>query len=187
MRHPRKPRSTPHGEHRPVLLDDVLTIVDPQPGMAIVDCTVGWAGHSTEILKRIGPTGTLIGCDLDADNLPKARERLTAVGHPFHLHHTNFAGLQQALAGHEITHVDAILADLGMSSMQVDDPARGFSYSRDGALDMRMDRTRGRTAAEILATIHEQELAEHLHTLGDEPQAQLLAAAIVTARGLAPI
>src|SRR5262249_7631917 len=136
MRHPRKPRSTPHGEHRPVLLDEVLRVFDPKHGMTVVDCTVGWAGHSVELLTRIGPTGMLVGCDLDADNLPKASERLTAVGHPFHLHHTNFAGMQQALAEHGLTRVDAILADLGMSSMQVDDPARGFSYARDGALDM---------------------------------------------------
>src|SRR5205814_4198429 len=130
-----KPRSTPHGEHRPVLLNEVLQALDPKPGMTVVDCTVGWAGHSAELLTRIGPTGLLIGLDLDAENLPKARERLEAIGHPFHLHHSNFAGLQQILAEHGVTQVDALLADLGMSSMQVDDAARGFSYARDGALD----------------------------------------------------
>src|SRR5437764_7121159 len=153
MRRFKKSRSTPAGEHRPVLLDEVLHVLQPRTGMTIVDCTVGWAGHSAEFLTRIGPTGLLIGMDLDAENLPNARERLDAVGHPFHLHHSNFAGLQQILGEHGITHVDAILADLGMSSMQVDDPERGFSYVRDGALDMRMDRSRGRSAAEVLATI----------------------------------
>jgi 16S rRNA (cytosine1402-N4)-methyltransferase len=184
---PHKRRSTPHGEHRPVLLQEVLQVLDPRPGMTIVDCTVGWAGHSAELLTRIGPTGLLIGIDLDAENLPKARERLEAIGHPFRLHHSNFAGLQQVLASHGLEKVDALLADLGMSSMQVDDPVRGFSYARDGALDMRMDRSRGRIAAELLATISEADLAESLRELGDEPEADRIARAIVQARDRAPI
>jgi 16S rRNA (cytosine1402-N4)-methyltransferase len=135
------------------------------------------------LLKRVGSAGVLIGMDLDAENLPRARERLTEVGHPFHLHHGNFAGLAQALGEHGLTQADMILADLGMSSMQVDDPARGFSYRRAGALDMRMDRTRGRTAAQLLATIGEAELARALRELGDEPDAERIAAAIVAVRG----
>jgi 16S rRNA (cytosine1402-N4)-methyltransferase len=186
MRRPAKPRSTPDGEHRPVLLQEILQILDPRPGMVVVDCTVGWAGHSAEILTHIGPTGTLIGLDMDGENLPKARERLSAAGNPFHLHHSNFAGLQQILAGHGIDQVDGLLADLGMSSMQVDDAVRGFSYSRDGILDMRMDRSRGRTAAEILATIAREPLIELLRS-GDEPQAEVIAAAIVAAREQEPI
>ena len=184
---PRKSRSTPEGQHRPVLLQEILHVFDPQPGMIVVDCTVGWAGHSAELLQRIGPTGLLIGLDLDADNLPKARARLDAIGHPFHLHHSNFAGLQQILATHGVTQVDALVADLGMSSMQVDDPARGFSYAREGALDMRMDRTRGRTAAEILATISANELGASLQKLADEPNAERIAAAIAEAREKEPI
>lgn len=183
----RKPRSTPAGEHRPVLLSEVLQVLDPKPGMTVVDCTVGWAGHSAELLQRIGPSGLLIGFDMDSENLQQARERLQAVGHPYHVHHSNFAGIQQILGEHGITHVDAILADLGMSSMQVDDPQRGFSYARDGALDMRMDRTRGRTAAQILATISEDELAQALNEWGDEPNARCIAAAIVAARARSPI
>jgi 16S rRNA (cytosine1402-N4)-methyltransferase len=182
MKRSRPQRSTPQGEHRPVLLQEVLQVLEPQPGMIVVDCTVGWAGHSAELLTRIGPDGMLIGLDLDAENLPKARERLASVGHLFHLHHANFAGLQQVLATHGITHLDALLADLGMSSMQVDDPERGFSYVREGALDMRMDRSRGRTAAEILASIAKYELIEHLTNLGDEPDAERIASAIVQAR-----
>jgi len=187
MRRFKKRRSTPHGEHRPVLLNEVLETLDPRPGMIVVDCTVGWAGHGAEILLRIGPSGLLIGLDMDAENLPKARERLEPIGHPFHLHHSNFAGLQQVLATHGLTRVDAILADLGMSSMQVDDPDRGFSYSRDGALDMRMDRSRGQTAAQLLATISKAELIEHLVDLGDEPDADTIASAIVAARKSQPI
>ena len=182
MRRPKKRRSTPEGEHRPVLLQEILRALGPRSGMIVVDCTVGWAGHSVELLTRIGPSGMLIGLDLDAENLPKARERLASVGHPFHLHHANFAGLQQVLATHGITRVDALLADLGMSSMQVDDPERGFSYVREGPLDMRMDRSRGRTAAQILATIAKDELIEHLTNLGDEPDPERIASAIVQAR-----
>ncbi len=126
----RPSRSTPAGEHRPVLEADVLAVLAPQPGEVAVDCTVGWAGHAVELLRRVGPAGLLIGLDLDAENLPRARDRLAAVGHPFQLHHLNFAGLAQALGA---TPADVILADLGMSSMQVDDPERGFSYRRSGA------------------------------------------------------
>src|SRR5919198_4082053 len=156
---PRGPRSTPPREHVPVLLDEVLKALDPRPGQVVVDCTTGWAGHARELLRRVGPGGKLIGLDLDPENLAKARERLSAVGHPFALHHANFAGLPTVLAQEGVPAVDAVLADLGMSSMQVDDPARGFSYVRDGPLDMRMDRTRGRTAAQVLATISEADLA----------------------------
>jgi 16S rRNA (cytosine1402-N4)-methyltransferase len=187
MRRHHKPRSTPPGAHRPVLLDEVLRTLAPAPGMIVIDCTVGWAGHSAELLTRVGPDGLLIGLDMDADNLPKARERLHAIGQPFHLHHSNFAGVQQILAEHGINQVDAVLADLGMSSMQVDDPERGFSYARDGALDMRMDRSRGKTAAQILASIAEDELSKHLRELGDEPEAERIAAAIVAARAQEPI
>jgi len=86
-------RSTSPGEHRPVLLDEVLAALAPAPGGVFVDCTVGWAGHSVELLRRVGPSGRLIGLDLDPDNLPRTRERLEAVGFPFGLHHSNFAGL----------------------------------------------------------------------------------------------
>jgi 16S rRNA (cytosine1402-N4)-methyltransferase len=180
-------RSTPKGEHRPVLLEDVLAVLNPEPGQVVVDCTVGWAGHAVELLRRIGTTGRLIGLDLDGENLPRARERLTAVGYPFAMHHSNFAGLPAVLAAEGLETVDAILADLGMSSMQVDEQERGFSYVRDGSLDMRMDRTRGRTAAELLATISESDLHQALEELGDEPEATRIAAAIVAARQIEPI
>jgi len=180
-------RSTPPGEHRAVLLDAVLAALDPQPGQVAVDCTVGWAGHSAEILRRLGPGGLLIGLDWDADNLPKAHERLAALGHPFRLHHANFAALPTILQEHGRSQVHLVLADLGMSSMQVDDPQRGFSYRRDGPLDMRMDRTRGRTAAQILATISQADLVQALRELGDEEHAEAIAAGIVQARAHTPL
>lgn len=180
-------RSTPAGQHRPVLLDEVLTLLEPRPGQVIVDCTVGWGGHALELLQRVGPEGMLIGFDLDADNLAKARERLTLIGFPFHLHHGNFAGLYGVLTEREIAGVDLVLADLGMSSMQVDDPERGFSYARDGDLDMRMDRSRGRTAAQLLAVLPEEELRQALADLGDEPEAGAIASAVVGAREITPL
>src|SRR5438445_8320647 len=125
-------RSTPAGEHRPVLLEPVLSVLDPQPGMVVVDCTVGWAGHAAELLARVGPAGRLIGFDLDADNLVRASERLEGVGNPFAVHHGNFAGLANVLGAEGIAGVDCLIADLGMSSIQVDNPERGFSYAREG-------------------------------------------------------
>jgi 16S rRNA (cytosine1402-N4)-methyltransferase len=163
------------------MLDEVLAALDPQPGGVVVDCTTGWAGHSCELLRRVGPTGRLIALDLDPENLTRANERLGEVGHPFSTHHMNFAGLPGVLAGEGIESVDAVLADLGMSSMQVDDAQRGFSYVRDGPLDMRMDRTRGAAAWEMLARISPEELARALHDLGDEPAAKQLAPSIVSA------
>jgi 16S rRNA (cytosine1402-N4)-methyltransferase len=180
--HPRGRRSTPPGEHRPVLLDEVLAELSPQPGQVVVDCTVGGAGHTVELLRRVGPTGRLIGIDLDPDNLPRARQRLEEIGLPFTLHQANFAGLPAILAAEGVSAADLILADLGMSSMQVDDAERGFSYVRDGPLDMRMDRSRGRTAAQLLAGIPEDELRHALAEIGDEPAAARIASAIVAAR-----
>jgi 16S rRNA (cytosine1402-N4)-methyltransferase len=180
-------RSTPQGEHRPVLLDEVLAALDVRAGAIVVDGTVGWAGHSVELLRRAGVEGRLIGLDLDADNLPRARERLSETGLPFSLHHSNFAALPTILASEGVGAVQAVLADLGMSSMQVDDAERGFSYVRDGPLDMRMDRSRGRSAAQVLATISETDLARALRDLGDEPEAERIAAALVAARGQTPL
>jgi len=186
-RPPRKDRSTPGGEHRPVLLDELLEVVNPQPGQTIVDCTLGFAGHATELLKRIAPDGILIATDLDPDNLPSATARLEETGLLFRTHHSNFAGLQGILAIEGIATVSALIADLGMSSMQVDDPDRGFSFMRDGPLDMRMDRTRGRTAAELLATMTAEELTALFTELGDEPAAAAIADMIVFERDTAPL
>jgi 16S rRNA (cytosine1402-N4)-methyltransferase len=187
--HPRRRgrRSTPAGAHRPVLLDEVLAALDPKPGEVAVDCTLGFAGHAAELLRRVGPTGTLVALDLDPANLPPAAEKLSAISPNFHLHHGNFAGFPQALAAAGLDGCDGLLADLGMSSMQVDDADRGFSFMRDGPLDMRMDRTRGRTAAELLNTLTADELAAAFRDLGDEPEADKIAVAIVHRRATKPI
>lgn len=180
-------RSTAAGEHKPVLLAEVLAALDPKPGQTVVDCTLGFAGHSLELLKCVSPDGLLIATDLDPGNVEPARAKLEAAGGLFALHHANFAGLPAVLAAEGVAHVDGLLADLGMSSMQVDDRARGFSFMRDGPLDMRMDRTRGRSAAELLNTLPAEELAACLRELGDEAQADAIAEAIVRQRGVKPI
>jgi 16S rRNA (cytosine1402-N4)-methyltransferase len=180
-------RSTAAGEHKPVLLAEVLAALDPKPGQTIVDCTLGFAGHSLELLQRVSPDGLLIATDLDTGNIDPARAKLEAVGGLFAIHHANFAGLPSVLATEGVTHVDGLLADLGMSSMQVDDRDRGFSFMRDGPLDMRMDRTRGRTAAELLNSLSAEELAACFRELGDEPQADVIADAIVQQRKTKPI
>jgi 16S rRNA (cytosine1402-N4)-methyltransferase len=170
-----------------VLLAEVLTAVSSRPGHVVVDCTVGGAGHAVELLRAVGPSGRLIGLDLDPLNLDCARKRLEVVGHPFTLHRANFAGLAAVLAAEGLAGVDGLVADLGMSSMQVDDPGRGFSYRRDGPLDMRMDPSHGRSAAEVLATFSEQDLARVLRELGDEPEAEQIAAAVTAARRTRPL
>jgi 16S rRNA (cytosine1402-N4)-methyltransferase len=184
---PRGSRSTPAGEHRPVLLSEVLDVLAPAPGELAVDCTLGWAGHAAELLRRVAPLGRLVGIDFDADNLPYARVRVEAAGGAFSLHHGNFASLPAVLAAEGVTAVDIVLADLGMSSMQVDDAGRGFSYVRDGPLDMRMDRSRGRTAAQLLASLSREQIRDALDGLGDEPEADRIADAIVAARDAKPL
>jgi 16S rRNA (cytosine1402-N4)-methyltransferase len=183
----RRHRSTQQGEHRPVLLQEVLTLLAPTPGAVVVDCTLGFAGHSHELLQRIGPEGTLVAFDLDAKNIANATAKLQPLGVPFHLQHGNFAGFPTVLAELGLDGCDCLLADLGMSSMQVDDAERGFSFMRDGPLDMRMDQTRGRTAAELLATLSAADLASCFRELGDEPEADTIAAAIVTRRETTPL
>jgi 16S rRNA (cytosine1402-N4)-methyltransferase len=168
------------------MLAECLAALDPQPGRTIVDCTLGFAGHSIAILERLGPTGQLFACDLDAENIARAEPKLAAVGHPYRIHHGNFAGLPGALAQFGIDAVDGVLADLGFSSMQVDDPDRGFSFMRDGPLDMRMDRSRGPTAADLLNSISVEELERALTEIGDEPQAPSIARSLVNAREQKP-
>jgi 16S rRNA (cytosine1402-N4)-methyltransferase len=179
-------RSTPPGGHRPVMLDDVLAVLDPKPSDVVVDCTLGFSGHALELLRRVGPSGRLIGVDLDAANLASARDKLAPLGLPFSLHHANFAGIPAILGTEGLNGCDCLLADLGMSSMQVDDPERGFSFVRDGPLDMRMDQSRGRTAAELLNTLSRSDLATAFRELGDEPEADRIAAAIVQRRATEP-
>jgi len=169
------------------MLAEVLSVFEPLDGATVVDCTLGYGGHATELLQRVGPTGRLVGFDLDASNLPDVQEHLSTIGHPFSLHHSNFAAIPTILGEQSIDGADAILADLGMSSMQVDDADRGFSFMREGPLDMRMDRSRGRTASELVMTLSAEELATAFRELGDEPDAERIANAIVAERETTPL
>lgn len=190
---------TPAGTHVPILLADVMETLCPAPGEVVADCTLGYGGHAAEFLRRIGTAGQLVGFDLDAAQLARTGERLRVEfpDHRIDLHHGNYAGLDKGLRGQEVKawapspHAppgyDIIFADLGVSSMQVDDPARGFSYKHDGPLDMRMNPSRARTAAGLLASLSEQELRRCLSELGDEPDAAVIARMIVQVRSREPI
>jgi 16S rRNA (cytosine1402-N4)-methyltransferase len=180
------PRET---RHIPVLIDPILDVVAPKPGQVIVDCTVGLGGHSAALLERVQPDGRLIGIDFDPANLAIARAKLLAVGgsRRFDLVHNNFAALPTILAELGVDRVNAVIADLGVSSPHLDDPARGFSFKRPGPLDMRMDPTRGQPASVLINRISERELTDALLELGDETDAPQIARLIVERRARQPI
>lgn len=185
-------RKSQQPQHVPVLFHQVLNVLSPSPGQIIVDCTVGLGGHSAAILERLGPPesgGRLIGIDFDAGNLAAAKAKLERVGGRFDLFNTNFAGLQNVLAqaGIEDGRVDAVLADVGVASTQIDDPSRGFSYRKPGPLDMRMDATRGQPASVLVNRLSEEELATAFLELGDETDAPQIAKLIVERRTVNPI
>jgi 16S rRNA (cytosine1402-N4)-methyltransferase len=172
---------TPAGTHRPIMVTEILDALAPKPGDIAVDCTLGHGGHSQEILARIQPGGMLLGLDADPVELPKTEARLRALGfgaEAFIAKRSNFAGIAQALAAHGLAGADIALADLGVSSMQIDDPARGFSMKLDGPLDMRMNPQRGQPASALLEKIGITALAALLDENADEPHAAALAAAL---------
>jgi len=170
---------TPAGTHRPIMVGEVLRCLQPVPGDVAVDCTLGGGGHAQAILERVQPGGRLIGLDVDPLELPRAEARLRAAGFgadTFVTRHGNFAGLPHVLASEGIQAADVIVADLGVSSMQIDNPARGFSYKEPGPLDMRMNPSHGETASRLVARLSEEKLATLLAENADEPHARLIAA-----------
>jgi len=172
---------TPAGTHRPIMVAEILEVLAPQPGEVAADCTLGYGGHAREILARLQPGGRLLGLDVDPIELPKTEARLRALGFDpeiFTAHRSNFAGLPQALQAAGLGVVDVILADLGVSSMQLDDPARGFSFKHEGPLDLRMNPQRGQTASALLRKISPGDLAAILVENADEPRAPLLVEAL---------
>jgi 16S rRNA (cytosine1402-N4)-methyltransferase len=172
---------TPAGTHRPIMVAEILAALAPQPGDRAVDCTLGYGGHAREILAKILPAGQLLGLDQDPLELPKTETRMRAAGFgPEHFIavRSNFAGLPQALAARDWAGADCLLADLGVSSMQLDDPARGFSVKLDGPLDMRMNPQRGFPASTLAEKISAPALAKMLVENADEPRAAELAAAL---------
>jgi 16S rRNA (cytosine1402-N4)-methyltransferase len=179
-----------HAAHIPVLSDHVLRTLQPRNGKTIVDCTLGLGGHSAALLERLLPTGHLVAIDFDPASIAIATDRLKAVpkskGH-FHIFHNNFAALPTVLAEFGIDKVDGILADLGVSSPQIDNPDRGFSYRQPGPLDMRMDPTRGTPASVLINRLSEEDLRDTLLELGDETDAPQIAKLIVERRAVKPI
>lgn len=173
---------TPAGTHRPILAEEILEVLAPQPGEFAVDCTLGYGGHAETILRSImGPGGHLLTLDADPIEGERALARLRAAGFGPEVltwERRNFAGLAALLACRRPEGANVILADLGVSSMQLDVPGRGFSVKHDGPLDMRMNPQRGLTAAEWLAKIRPEALARMLADHADEPRAGTLAATL---------
>lgn len=171
---------TPAGMHRSICVSEILSILNPQPGEVGLDATLGFGGHAQEILGRLMPGGRLFGVDVDPFELPRTEARLRSLGHPIEaltVRRINFAELATLLpeAGGGF---DVVLADLGVSSMQIDNPARGFSFKADGPLDLRLDPSRGQSASELLQTVTRQGLRHLLEENSDEPFAIPLAAAL---------
>ena len=177
--------------HRPVLIAQCLELLDASPGHLVVDATLGDGGHAEAILERTAPDGRLIGLDRDTDALRIAGTRLLRFGGRVRLEHASFRELGAVLTRLAIDSVDAVLFDLGVSSRQLDTPARGFRFAEDSAattpLDMRMDRERGPTAADLLTTASETELESWLREYGELPGARRLARALVEGRRRQPI
>lgn len=154
--------------HTPVMLNEVVSYLNLTPGKVIIDATLGTAGHSLVIAQRILPGGRLIGIDRDEESLSIARQRLAEYGDACQCVHANFADIPAVLAARQLEHTDGILFDLGISSMQLADPQRGFSFQAEGPLDMRMDRNSYICAYDLLNNLNEDELSELLWTFGQE-------------------
>ena len=172
---------TPAGMHRAIMVAEVLHALAPNPGDVAVDCTLGFGGHARAILERIQPGGRLIGLDVDPIELPRTEARLRAAGFGEDVclvRRSNFAGLPHVLATEGIAAADVVLADLGVSSMQLDNPDRGFTYREPGPLDMRMNPSRGEPASRLLSHLSEAKLARLLEENADEPDARIIARAL---------
>ena len=172
-------------EHLAVLLDEVGEYLEPSRGGLFVDCTVGLGGHARMLLER--GASRLIGIDRDPAALAIARERLHDGAGRVELVHGDYRRLAEILDARGVGEVDGVLADLGVSSMQLDAPGRGFSFRRDDPLDMRMDTSSGVTAAEALAAVDERTLADVIYQFGEERHARRVARTIVEARTREPI
>jgi 16S rRNA (cytosine1402-N4)-methyltransferase len=171
--------------HVPVLLTETMELLAVRPGGGLwVDGTVGLGGHAETILAASAPDGRLLGLDRDGETLARAGARLAAFGDRARLEQADYREIPERLGGEEAV---GILLDLGISSAQLDDPQRGFSFQAEGPLDMRMDRSRGETAADLVNRARERDLADLLYAYGEEPASRRIARAIVAARERRPI
>jgi 16S rRNA (cytosine1402-N4)-methyltransferase len=173
--------------HDPVLMRETLAALDMRAGQTVVDCTLGRAGHASAVARLLGPEGLLVGLDVDPRNLEFARERLRAAPCRVRLFHANFAELREVLAEVGTSHVDAILADLGLSTNQLFDPHYGLSFAQAMPLDMRIDPRLSRTAADLVNTMREDDLANVLYELAQERYSRRIARNIAAARRVSPI
>lgn len=171
--------------HVPVLLDEVRSLLQPERGGIFVDCTLGLGGHSRMLLDS-GAT-RVIGIDRDTDAIAIAKENLAAFADRVTFVHADYREVAEVLDAHGVTDVAGLLADFGVSSMQLDADGRGFSFRRDEPLDMRMDRSQGETAADLIDRVDETELADVIYRFGEERRSRQVARAIVMARGQSPI
>jgi 16S rRNA (cytosine1402-N4)-methyltransferase len=176
---------TPAGSHRPIAVKEILKVLDPRPGGLGLDATLGYGGHALELLARIQPGGILHATDVDPFELPRTERRLRDLGYgPERLivHRMNFAGIERvrAEAGRGF---DFVLADLGVSSMQIDNPERGFTYKTEGPLDLRLNPEHGQSAADFLRTVSRDELVLLLYDNADEPHAEEIARAMTERKG----
>ncbi len=173
--------------HRSVLIDEVLQYLDPVPGGLYVDGTLGLGGHTAAILSRCAPDGRVVAFEWDEAAIELSRKRLADFGSRLTIIRSNFAEIVIGLKGLGIDRVDGVLIDIGLSSLQLDRGGRGFSFQRDEPLDMRMDIRQDATAASLLASCSEEQLADIFFYFGDEYQARPIAAEIVRARQKEPI
>lgn len=174
---------TPAGMHRPICVAEIMDFLNVQPGQTGLDATLGYGGHSAELLKRLTPGGRLFATDVDALELPRTVARLAAMGfgpEVLTALHLNFSEID--LVALEAGPLNFVLADLGVSSMQIDNPERGFSFKTDGPLDLRLNPASGKPASALLKTISQERLEALLLENADEPQFELIAKAIVARR-----
>jgi 16S rRNA (cytosine1402-N4)-methyltransferase len=178
------PVAVPEG-HVPVLLDEAIAALDIHPGGTWLDGTFGGGGHARRILEASAPDGTLVAVDADAAAIQRAEALRASLDRPGRMAilHANLRDLDAALAGTGIDRLDGALLDLGVSSFQLDTPERGFSFRHDAPLDMRFDQTRGASAADLLDTLDETEIADLLYRFGEERRSRRIAREIVAARG----
>jgi len=170
--------------HTPVLAEEVIQFLDPRPGGRFIDVTVGAGGHSRAILELTAPDGKLLAIDQDESALKQAREALACFAARVVFLHSNFRHVAELAGAERFSESDGVLADIGISSMMVEDPSRGFSFMHEGPLDMRMDRTQPLTAADVLNTRSEKDIADILYNYGEERRSRPIARSIVRARPL---
>ncbi|MBI2981881.1 MAG: 16S rRNA (cytosine(1402)-N(4))-methyltransferase RsmH [Deltaproteobacteria bacterium] len=173
--------------HQPVLLEELLQGLEPHPGGVYVDATLGAGGHAEAILKRLGGKGRVVGVDCDGAILTSARRRLEAYGGQVDFVLGHYDDLPEILTGLGLGAVDGLLLDLGVSSLQLDQADRGFSFLREGPLDMRMDQSQRETAAQLVARLPERELAKIFRDWGEEPRAVKIARAVAETRRRRPL